>query len=149
MSEHCLDALVVGAGFSGIYALQSLLKLNLKVKAIDAASDVGGTWYWSHYPGALSDTWSHLYRYSFDHEYPLFRRYVSQPEVLAYLRQVVDKYDLRRHMQFNTDMTSAVWDEGTSTWRVSCKTGDVFRVRYLLTALGLLTKANYPDISGL
>ncbi|GAQ06775.1 cyclohexanone 1,2-monooxygenase [Aspergillus lentulus] len=149
MSEHHLDALVVGTGFSGIYALQSLLKLNLKVKAIDAASDVGGTWYWSRYPGALSDTWSHLYRYSFDYEYPLHRRYVSQPEVLAYLRHVVDKYDLRRHMQFNMDMVSAVWDEGTSTWRVSCKTGDVFRVRYLLTALGLLTKANYPDLPGL
>lgn len=149
MSEHYLDALVVGTGFSGIYALQSLLKMNLKVKAIDAASDVGGTWYWSRYPGAMSDSWSHLYRYSFDYEYPLYRRYVSQPEMLAYLRHVVEKYDLRGHMQFNTDMTSAVWDEGTSTWRVSCKTGDVFHVRYLLTALGLLTKANYPDLPGL
>ncbi|EAW06432.1 flavin-containing monooxygenase [Aspergillus clavatus NRRL 1] len=148
MSEHHLDALVVGTGFAGIYALRSLLQLGLNVKAIDAASDVGGTWYWSRYPGARSDTWSHLYRYSFDTEYPLKRRYVTQPEVLAYLQHIADTHDLRPHMKFNTHMTSATWDEATSTWRIVCKTGDVFHARYLLTALGLLTRANYPDIPG-
>ncbi|OGM48130.1 cyclohexanone monooxygenase [Aspergillus bombycis] len=151
--EHHLDALVVGTGFGGIYTLYSLLKEGLNVKAIDAAGDVGGTWYWNRYPGALSDTWSHLYRFLFDHEllqsYPWKKWYLTQPEILEYLRHVVERYDLRKHMQFNTKMQSAAWNDTTKTWKVQCETGDVFHVRYLFTALGLLVKAHYPDIPGM
>ncbi|KAF9886519.1 hypothetical protein FE257_011426 [Aspergillus nanangensis] len=151
--EHHLDALVVGTGFAGIYALYSLRKKGLNTKAIDRAGDIGGTWYWNRYPGALSDTWSHLYRYSFDREllenYPLSRKYLTQPEVLEYLRHVVEKYDLRKHMQFDTAMTGAKWDDRTRTWAVRCKTGDVFHVKYLVMAVGLLHTPNTPDIPGI
>jgi cation diffusion facilitator CzcD-associated flavoprotein CzcO len=148
-----LDALVVGAGFGGIYQLYALLKLRLNVKVIDAAGDVGGTWYWNRYPGAMSDTESFVYRYSWDKEdlvtYPWSHHYVKQPEVLKYLEYVVDRHDLRKHMQFNTEMLSADWDEDAHLWRVETSTGQTFMVRYLVTALGLLSKANYPDIPGL
>ncbi|KAB8272535.1 hypothetical protein BDV30DRAFT_211839 [Aspergillus minisclerotigenes] len=151
--EHHLDALVVGAGFGGIYTLYSLVKEALNVKAIDTAGDVGGTWYWNRYPGALSDTWSHLYRFLFDQEllqtYPWKRWYLTQPEIMQYLRDVVERYDLRKHMQFNTKMQRAEWNDATKTWKVQCETGDVFHVRYLFTALGVLVKANYPDIPGM
>ncbi|KAB8259847.1 hypothetical protein BDV32DRAFT_123869 [Aspergillus pseudonomiae] len=151
--EHHLDALVVGAGFGGIYTLYSLIKEGLNVKAIDTAGDVGGTWYWNRYPGALSDTWSHLYRFLFDHEllqnYPWKKWYLTQPEILEYLRHVVERYDLRKHMQFNTKMQSATWNDTTKSWKVQCETGDVFHVRYLFTALGVLVKAHYPDIPGM
>ncbi|OJK03562.1 hypothetical protein ASPACDRAFT_1862952 [Aspergillus aculeatus ATCC 16872] len=164
-----LDALVVGTGFAGIYALHTLLQDGLRVQAIDKARDVGGTWYWNRYPGALSDTWSYLYRYSFDEAllraYPAANRYSTQPEVLAYLRHVVARYDLRRHMRFETVMEGAEWDDATKRWRVRCR--DIgkkqegkeeeekevvhytYTVRYLVTALGLLTEPVLPDIPGL
>ncbi|RAH70620.1 flavin-containing monooxygenase [Aspergillus aculeatinus CBS 121060] len=166
-----LDALVVGTGFAGIYALHALLQDGLRVAAIDKAGDVGGTWYWNRYPGALSDTWSYLYRYSFDaallRAYPAPNRYSTQPEVLAYLRHVVARYDLRRHMRFETAMEGAEWDDAAKRWRVRCrgrcrdigtkqgdseKEGEVhytYTVRYLVTALGLLTEPVLPDIPGL
>ncbi|KAE8385106.1 hypothetical protein BDV23DRAFT_25562 [Aspergillus alliaceus] len=150
--EHHLDALVIGAGFGGIYSLYSLHREGLKVKAIETAPDVGGTWYWNRYPGALSDTWSHLYRFLFDREllqtYPWKKWYLTQPEILEYLQHVVERYDLRKDMQFGTTMRSAIWSEETKTWTVRCDTGDVFYVKYLFTALGLLVKANYAGIPG-
>jgi cation diffusion facilitator CzcD-associated flavoprotein CzcO len=148
-----LDALVVGAGFGGIYQLYALRKLHLNVKVIDVAGDVGGTWYWNRYPGAMSDTESYVYRYSWDKEdlvtYPWSHHYVKQPEVLKYLEHVVDRHDLRKYMQFNTELLSADWDADANLWRVETSTGETFMVRYLITALGLLSKANYPDIPGL
>ncbi|KIX99228.1 uncharacterized protein Z520_04804 [Fonsecaea multimorphosa CBS 102226] len=153
MSQLYFDALIVGAGFGGIYQLHKLLSLGLSVKVIDFAGDVGGTWYWNRYPGAMSDTESFVYRYSWDKDdlqtYPWSHHYVKQPEVLAYLEHVVDKYDLRKHMQFNTEMVAADWDDEAGVWRVEVSTGEVFAVRYLVTALGLLSKANYPDIPGI
>ncbi|KAE8353515.1 hypothetical protein BDV28DRAFT_133020 [Aspergillus coremiiformis] len=151
--EHHLDALVVGAGFGGIYALYSLLKEGLTAQAIDNAPDVGGTWYWNRYPGALSDSWSHLYRFTFDPEllrsYPWRKRYLTQPEILKYLQHVVERYHLRPHMQFSTRMQNAEWNDATKTWTVRCHTGDVFHVRYLFTALGLLLKAHIPAMPGI
>jgi cyclohexanone monooxygenase len=148
-----LDALVVGAGFGGIYQLYALRKLGLNVKVIDLAGDVGGTWYWNRYPGAMSDTESFVYRYSWDKEdlstYPWSHHYVKQPEVLKYLEHVVDRHDLRKHMQFNIELLSADWDASENLWRVETSIGQTFKVRYLITALGLLSKANYPEIKGL
>lgn len=150
--EYHIDALVVGTGFGGIYALHSLLQLGLNVKAIDKAEDVGGTWWWNKYPGAMSDTWSHLYRYTFDDEllqtYPWSRWYVTQPEILEYLRHVVQRYDLRRHMHLSTEMTSAIWDDAASHWTMRCRSGDVFHARYFITALGILHQAHVPDFPG-
>jgi len=152
------DALVVGAGFSGIYQCSTLRNLGLTVKVIDAASDVGGTWYWNRYPGAMSDTESFVYRFTWDKEdlqtYPWSHHYVKQPEVLKYLQHVVERHDLRKHMQFNTQLASAAWDNTSHTWLCQLKANDSgdttpVRVRYLITALGLLSKQNFPAIEGL
>lgn len=152
MPEIQLDALVVGTGFSGIYELYSLLKLGLKCRAIDMAEDVGGAWYWNRYPGAMSDSPSVVYRYSFDKEelrtYPWQNNYVMQHEILAYLEHFVEKHRLRDHMQFKTELISAEWDEGAKRWLARCSNGQVFVVRYLITALGQLNKKNVPDIPG-
>ena len=148
-----VDALIVGAGVSGIYSTYRLSRAGLNVLCIDTASDVGGTWYWNTYPGAMSDTESYLYRYSWDKEdlrtYPWSRHYVYQPEILEYLRHMAKKHDLRRHMRFDTEMQSAVWDEKTQTWLVSCANGLRVTARYLVPCLGLLSKPNYPDIPGM
>jgi cyclohexanone monooxygenase len=147
-----VDALVVGAGFGGIYATYRLSQLFLNVKCIDTASDVGGTWYWNRYPGAMSDTESYLYRYSWDKEdlqkYPWTHHYVYQNEILEYLRHVVRKHGLRKYMQLNTEMKSATWDDEMQRWQVKCSTGS-FVARYLITSLGLLSKPNFPEIPGL
>jgi cyclohexanone monooxygenase len=101
----------------------------------------------------MSDTESFVYRYSWDKDdlqnYPWTHHYVKQPQVLAYLKHVVERHDLRKHMQFNTEMVSANWDDDSSVWTISLSTGETLHVRYLVTALGLLSKANYPDIPGI
>ena len=145
--------MVVGAGFGGMYQLHRLREQGLNVIVIDAASDVGGTWYWNRYPGAMSDTESYIYRYSWDKEdllqYHWKEHYVKQPEVLAYLEHVADRYELRKHMHFNTELIDAHWDEPTHNWVIQTSTGNEYRVRYLVTALGLLSKTNYPDYPGI
>ena len=152
-TETDIDALIIGAGFGGIYQLYRLREIGLSVRVIDMAGDVGGTWYWNRYPGAMSDTESFVYRYSWDKEdlqnYPWSHHYVKQPDVLAYLQHVVERHDLRKDMQFNTEFVSADWDDTSNQWRVELSTGETVNVRYLVTALGLLSKANYPDIRGL
>ncbi|RAK85152.1 cyclohexanone monooxygenase [Aspergillus costaricaensis CBS 115574] len=151
--EYCLDALVVGTGFSGIYTLYTLVKEGLAVQAIEKESDVGGTWYVNRYPGALSDSWSHVYRYAFDEEllqtHPVVRRYSTQPEILDYLKNVVEKHDLRNRIHFNTEMIAARWDDIAKVWRVQCRTGYIYRVKYLVTAVGVLVKPKVPNIPGL
>ncbi|KAJ9616665.1 hypothetical protein H2200_000384 [Cladophialophora chaetospira] len=151
--ETAFDALVVGAGFGGIYQLKKLRDQGLKVKAIDAAGDVGGTWYWNRYPGAMSDTESFLYRYSWDRDdllsYPWPRHYVKQPEVLAYLQHVVKKHDLRKDIKLNTELLSATWQHSQRVWVVETFTGETIRTRYLVTALGLLSKQNWPNFKNL
>ncbi|KAI2860387.1 hypothetical protein CBS147321_2926 [Aspergillus niger] len=151
--EYCLDALVVGTGFSGIYTLYTLIKEGLAVQAIEKASDVGGTWYVNRYPGALSDSWGHVYRYAFDEEllqsHPVVRRYSTQPEILKYLKHVVEKHNLRNRIHFNREMVAARWDDTAKEWRIQCQTGDIYRARYLLTALGVLVKPKTPHIPGL
>lgn len=156
MLSKQLDALIVGAGYGGIYELHRLRQLGVSVKAIDMASDVGGTWFWNRYPGAMSDTESYVYRYSWDKEdllsYPWSRHYVKGPDVLAYLRHVVARHNLRKDMQFNTELLSADWNDSTKRWHVELEhrgSRVQFEVRYLVTALGVLSKANYPDIPGM
>jgi cyclohexanone monooxygenase len=148
-----LDVLVVGAGFGGIYMLHKLRNdLGLDAVAIDKAGGVGGTWYWNRYPGALSDSESFVYQYSFDrdlyHQTPWTTKYVRQPEILDYLNGVVDRYDLRPHIELETTMTSASFDEITGTWTVQTDRG-TFRARFLVNGLGLLSATNVPDFPGL
>ncbi|KAF4914234.1 Cyclohexanone 1,2-monooxygenase [Colletotrichum viniferum] len=148
-----VDALVVGAGVGGIYATYRLADMHMNVQTIDMASDVGGTWYWNRYPGAMSDTETYLYRYSWDKDdlqtYPWTHHYVYQPEILEYLQHIVKKHDLRKYMKFNCEMDSAAWDDVSRRWHVACSTGEVYHATYLVNSLGILSKANYPDIPGL
>ncbi|KOS40474.1 hypothetical protein ACN38_g8658 [Penicillium nordicum] len=150
-----IDAFVVGAGVGGIYSTYRLSRMGLSVKCVDVASDVGGTWYWNRYPGAMSDTESYLYRYSWDKEdlqtYPWTHHYVYQPEILKYLQHIVEKHDLRKYMKFETEMTSAAWNEDTQRWVVTCSGPEELKIsaRYLVNSLGLLSKVHYPDICGL
>ena len=147
------DALIVGAGFAGIYAVHRLRKLGLKSICVEKAPEAGGTWYWNRYPGAMSDTESYLYRYSWDKEdlqtYPWQTRYLYQPEIFRYLNHIVDKHGLRDSFQFNTTMVRAEWLDGPRRWRIECDTGDVYIAKYFVNALGLLTAINFPKIAGL
>jgi cyclohexanone monooxygenase len=144
------DAVIIGAGFAGIYALYKLRKLNLSVLLIDNAEEVGGTWYWNRYPGASSDVHSFVFRYSFDKEdlqsYPWPNLYLTQPEVQDYLINVVDKYDLRKFIQFKTELLGAEFDESNNLWKLETSRGTPLSARYLVTGLGQLTKKNIPDI---
>ena len=113
------DAIIVGAGFAGLYAVHVLRnRMGLDVVAFDAASDVGGTWYWNRYPGARVDIESVHYSYSFDdelqQEWHWSERFCAQPEILSYLEHVAERFDLRRSVRFNTRITSLTWNDATS-----------------------------------
>lgn len=149
-----LDALVVGAGFSGIYMLYKLRnELGLNVVGIDRAAGVGGTWYWNRYPGAMSDSESFVYQYSFDRDLYLTNtiesKYVHQPRIRDYLNEVVDRFELRDHITFMTSMTSAHFDDESDRWTVRTDRGITFTCRYLITTIGHLSKTNIPDFPGL
>ncbi|MBH2042352.1 MAG: NAD(P)/FAD-dependent oxidoreductase [Comamonadaceae bacterium] len=153
-AETDYDAVVVGAGFGGLYMLHKLRnELGMKVRVFDKAGDVGGTWYWNRYPGALSDTESFVYCYSFDkallQERDWDTRYVTQPQILSYLNHVADRLDLRRDIEFNTGVTGARFDERRNLWHVQLDSGKTVTARYLVTALGLLSATNVPDIKGI
>lgn len=148
------DAIVIGAGFGGIYQLHTLRdQLGLTVRGFEKGAGVGGTWFWNRYPGAMSDTESPYYRYSFDdellQEWDWSRKYIDQPDILRYLEEVVDRLDLRKDIQLNTEITSIVFDEGTETWTVTTGAGESFTATYVVTALGLLAATNMPDIPGI
>ena len=148
-----VDAVVIGAGFGGIYMLHKLRdELGLRVQAFEKGGGVGGTWYFNRYPGAKSDTEGFVYRYSFDadllQEWNWNRRYLDQADVLAYLEHVVERYDLARDIQLDTEVTGAVFDEGTDLWTVSTADGTSRTCRYLVNALGLLARSNMPTIPG-
>ena len=148
------DALVIGAGFSGLYQLLCLRdRLGLCVQVLEAAADLGGTWYWNRYPGARCDSESHSYCYSFSEEltreWEWSERYPGPPEILRYLNHVADRFDLRRDIRFNTRVTSAHYDETTDLWHVTAGAGEVFTAPFLITAVGCLSAANVPSIPGL
>ncbi|KEF59218.1 uncharacterized protein A1O9_04062 [Exophiala aquamarina CBS 119918] len=151
MVQRYSDVVVIGAGMGGIYQAHRLLKLGLTVKVVDRAGGPGGTWYWNRYPGAMSDTHSFLYRYSWDKEdlqtYPWSHNYLGWKECLAYLNHVVDRHDLRKYMQFNTEVLSMKWNEDEYMWAVHTSSG-IFNARYVVSALGLLTEPNWPSIPG-
>ncbi|MCE3550719.1 NAD(P)/FAD-dependent oxidoreductase [Pseudonocardia sp. RS11V-5] len=148
-----VDAIVIGAGFGGIYMLHKLRnELGLTVKAFEKGGGVGGTWYFNRYPGAKSDTEGFVYRYSFDkdllQEWNWTTRYLDQPDVLAYLEHVVERYDLGRDIALNTEVTGAAFDEDTALWTVTTADGHQLTSRYVVNALGLLARSNIPDIPG-
>ena len=149
-----LDALIIGAGFAGMYQLICLRdRLGLNVKVLEAGSGVGGTWYWNRYPGARCDSESHAYWYTFSPElmrdWEWTERYPGQPEIMRYMNFVADRFDLKRDIQFNTRVTSAHYDEQTNRWHVTAENGDSYIVKFLITAVGCLSTANVPAIPGL
>ena len=148
------DAVVVGAGFSGLYMLHYLRdRLGLSVQGFEAANGVGGTWYWNRYPGARCDSESYYYCYSFskelEQEWNWSSKYPEQPEILRYLEHVADRFDLRRSIDFGTRVASATFDETSGTWTVVTDAGRQVSCQYLISAVGCLSAANVPDIPGL
>ena len=152
LAERC-DAVVVGAGIAGLYALYRLRELGLDVRGIEAAGDVGGTWYWNRYPGARCDIESMTYSYSFseelEQEWTWSERYAAQPEILRYLQHVADRFDLRRHIAFGTRVTEATFDEADGRWLVETDGGGLISARFLVMATGCLSVPRLPDIPGL
>jgi cation diffusion facilitator CzcD-associated flavoprotein CzcO len=146
---HDFDALIVGAGFAGLYQLHCLRdRLGLSVQVLEAADGVGGTWYWNRYPGARCDSESHCYSYSFskklEQEWEWSERYPQQPEILRYLNHVADRFDLRRNIRFKARVTGAEYDAAANLWRVTIQTGETMSARFLITAVGCLSTANMP-----
>ena len=150
--DVAVDLLVIGAGVTGIYQLYLAREAGYSVQLVDAGSGVGGTWYWNRYPGSRYDSESYTYGYFFSEE--LFKEwewsehFAGQAENERYFNHVVDKFDLRRHIRFNTKVTSAVWDQESSTWQVTAHDGYTARARYLVAATGVLSAPFYPDVPG-
>lgn len=148
------DAIIVGAGFAGIYAVHKLRdQLGLDVQGFEAASGVGGTWYWNRYPGARVDIESVHYSYSFSEElqqeWHWTERFAAQPEILRYLNHVADRFDVRRSFAFDTRVTSVVWDDDNQLWVVTTDDGTVHRSRYFISAAGTLSVPKQLDFPGI
>jgi len=146
------DAIVVGAGFAGMYMLHKLRGMGLTVRVLEAGSDVGGTWYWNRYPGARCDVPSMEYSYSFDKdlqdEWNWTEVMAAQPEILKYANHVADKLDLRRDINFDTRVSSAHYQAENHRWCVTTEAGDIYDARFCIMATGCLSVPNTPDIPG-
>ncbi len=146
------DAVIVGAGVAGLYQLHRLRETGLRVCSIDAASDVGGTWYWNCYPGARVDSQSYVYQYWFSKEliddWNWSQRFPPQPELERYLDFVADRLDLRKDIRFDTRVTSADWDEASSRWRIRTDKGDELTTRFFVSCAGMLSAPNLPPFPG-
>ncbi|MGD9755231.1 MAG: flavin-containing monooxygenase, partial [Acidimicrobiia bacterium] len=147
------DAVVVGAGFAGLYLLHRLRSRGLSVRVLDTATDVGGTWYWNRYPGARCDVPSMEYSYSWSEELQQEWRWSEvmspQPEILAYAQHVADRFDLRRDIRFATTVVAAHFDEADDTWLVTTDSGEQLRATFCIMATGALSATNTPDLPGL
>jgi cation diffusion facilitator CzcD-associated flavoprotein CzcO len=147
------DVIVIGAGFAGLYAVHRAVSAGLSVIALEAAPDVGGTWYWNRYPGARCDVESVDYSYSFDEalqrSWTWSERFAAQPEILAYLRHIADHFELRRHYRFGADVVGAVYDQDAGRWQVRSAAGETFTAQFLCCATGCLSAVNRPNIDGI
>jgi cyclohexanone monooxygenase len=150
--EGQIDVIVVGAGFAGLALLHRLRAAGLRVVAIEAGDDVGGTWYWNRYPGARCDVESLEYSFGFDddlqQEWCWAERYAPQPEILRYLGHVADRFDLRRDIRFRTRVTGATFDEAREQWQVDCDDGSVSVAPFLVLATGCLSMPTTPRFPG-
>ena len=148
-----LDAVVIGAGISGIYQLYKLREAGLDVQMLEAGSGVGGVWFWNRYPGARFDSESYAYGYFFSQElldeWDWSEEYAGQPETERYLNHAVDRFDLRPLIQLEERVTSAHWDAKDRRWTVTSATGRVWRPQHLVTALGILSAPSFPSAPGL
>jgi cation diffusion facilitator CzcD-associated flavoprotein CzcO len=153
MGEEPIDAVVVGAGFAGLYMLYRLRTLGLSTRAYEQGSGVGGTWFWNRYPGARCDVESMEYSYQFSadlqQEWQWTERYASQPEILAYLEHVADRFDLRRDIRFETRVERAAYDEQSGRWHVDASDGSRVSAKFVVLATGCLSTTNMPALPGL
>jgi cation diffusion facilitator CzcD-associated flavoprotein CzcO len=151
-AELDFDAIIIGAGMSGMYQLYRLRELGMRVRGFEAGTGVGGTWYWNRYPGARFDSESYSYGYSFSKEllaeWNWSEHFAGQPETLRYLNHVADKFSLRDDIEFRCRVSSATWEENTRSWNVVLEDGRHFRARFLITAIGPLSAPIMPRIDG-
>ncbi len=147
------DAIIIGAGINGMYQLIRLRERGLSVRVFDGASEVGGTWYWTRYPGCRFDSESYTYIYSFSQElldeWDWSEHFSGQPETLRYCQYVADKFDLRKDIQFNSRVKSAAFDESSDMWEIETEDGRRARARFFITALGPLSAPTMPNIEGI
>src|SRR3954447_19808109 len=147
------EIIVIGAGVAGIYQIKRLADLGVDATVLDAAPDLGGTWYWNRYPGARFDSESYTYGYSFSkellNEWHWKERFSAQPENLRYLNYVADKFDLRKYMQFNCKVEAAQFDEAHNLWRLKIDDGRELTCRFVILAIGLLSTPTLPRLDGM
>jgi cyclohexanone monooxygenase len=152
-ADTVFDAVVVGAGFAGLYMLHRLRGLGFSARVFEAGSGVGGTWYWNRYPGARCDVESMQYSFSFseemDQEWNWSEKYAPQPEILSYANHVADRFDLRRHIAFDTRVTAADFDEVAKCWRIETDRGDKVAAKFCIMAVGCLSAPNRPNFKGM
>ena len=146
------DAVIVGAGFAGLYRLPRLRAFGLTARIVERGSGVGRTWYWNRYPGARCDVVSMEYSYQFSAElqqdWVWSERYATQPEILRYVNHVADRYALRGDIQFNTKVIAANFDESLARWQSETDQGDHVAARFCVMATGCLSSANRPNFKG-
>nr|WP_233287216.1 NAD(P)/FAD-dependent oxidoreductase [Bradyrhizobium oropedii] len=146
------DVIIIGAGLSGMYQLYRLRELGLSARVFEAGTGVGGTWYWNRYPGARFDSESYSYGYSFSkellQEWEWSEHFAGQPETLRYCNYVADKFDLRRDIQFESRVTSAIYQDDARSWQVAMESGARHSCRFLITAIGPLSTPTLPRIEG-
>jgi cation diffusion facilitator CzcD-associated flavoprotein CzcO len=147
------EVIVIGAGVAGIYQIKLLADLDVDATVLDAAGDLGGTWYRNRYPGARFDSESYTYGYSFSrellNEWQWKERFSSQPENLRYLNYVADKFDLRKYMQFNSKVEAMRFDEANDLWRLKIEDGRELTSRFVIMAVGLLSIPTPPRLKGM
>ncbi|MDX2158223.1 MAG: NAD(P)/FAD-dependent oxidoreductase [Hyphomicrobiaceae bacterium] len=146
------DAIIIGAGISGMYQLLRLREIGMTVRVFEAGTGVGGTWYWNRYPGARFDSESYSYQYSFSkellQEWSWQEHFAPQPETLSYLNHVADKFDLRKDIQFRSRVKSAHWQDTHRFWSITLEDGSKHTARFLVTAVGPLSAPTMPRIEG-
>jgi len=148
-----LDVLIVGAGYAGLYLLHRMRGAGLSAHIHEAATGVGGTWYWNRYPGARCDVETMQYSFGWDEElqqtWKWSERFAGQPELLKYANHIADRYDLRRSITFNSRITGSEWNEATGRWTARTEQGEAISARYVVMATGCLSTARIPDFPGL
>jgi cation diffusion facilitator CzcD-associated flavoprotein CzcO len=151
-ASETIDAVVIGAGFAGMYMVYRLRQAGFTVHGFEAGDGVGGTWYWNRYPGARCDSETMYYSYSFlsdvEQDWPLQERYPGQPEILRYLNHVADHMDVKKDFTFNARVSGITFDDSDQTWTVRTEGGESRRSRWVITAVGCLSDANQPQIAG-
>ncbi len=148
-----LDAVIIGAGLSGICALERFVRMGLAVRAYESGTDVGGVWHWNTYPGARMDSEAYTYGYAFSEQlvrdWDWQEEFAAQPEIFRYLRHVVDRFGLRRHIRFDTRVVAATYDARDGRWRITTEAGERVAARYLIAAAGTLSTPQIPDYPGM